>query len=75
MTETHEGESWRWTRLPPAGDDTELAVERFGEHPDEYFEMFPRIPAEERGRIPHTFSMLARKPSADDRGVTIAFAA
>ena len=41
-----------------------LTVERFGEHPDPYFEMFPRLPEEERRKIPHTFSMLARKPSA-----------
>lgn len=41
-----------------------LSVERFGEHPDEYFTAFPNIPVEERLKIPHTFSILARKPGA-----------
>ena len=73
MTDIHEGEQWRWTPLPPADDDAEVrrrheanrAAWNEGaehEHPDEHFEMFPRVPAEERQRIPHTFSMVARKP-------------
>ena len=33
-------------------------------HPDPYFEIFPRVPPEERRQIPHTFSMLARTPRA-----------
>jgi SAM-dependent methyltransferase len=41
-----------------------LTIERFGEHPDPYFEIFSRVPPEERRKIPHTFSMLARKPRA-----------
>jgi SAM-dependent methyltransferase len=39
-----------------------LVVERFGEHPDAYHEAFPKIPMEQRKQVPHTFSMLARKP-------------
>jgi hypothetical protein len=31
-----------------------------GEHPDEYFEMFLRMPAEERRRDPHTHVLDAR---------------
>ena len=40
-----------------------LTVERFGEHPDQYYEGFPNIPSPDRERIPHTFSMRARKPA------------
>lgn len=39
-----------------------LIVERFGEHPDDYFPAFPHVPPEQSATIPHTFSMLARKP-------------
>jgi SAM-dependent methyltransferase len=41
-----------------------LTVEHFGEHPDDYHEAFPNIPKEQRKQVPHTFSMLARKPRA-----------
>lgn len=41
-----------------------LHVERFGEHPDEYFDGFPNLSAEQRRKIPHTFSIMARKPRA-----------
>jgi hypothetical protein len=33
-----------------------------GEHPEPYWEEFPHLKAELRGRIPNTFSLLARKP-------------
>jgi len=39
-----------------------LVVDHLGEHPDPYWEEFPRLKAELRGRIPNTFSLLARKP-------------
>ncbi len=39
-----------------------LSVEYFGEHPDEYWRAFPRLPAEERIKLPMTFSMIAQKP-------------
>ena len=38
-----------------------LAVVHFGEHPEPYWEEFPNLRLELRGRIPNTFSMLARK--------------
>ena len=38
-----------------------LHVEYLGEHPDPYWELFPRLRPELVGRIPLTFSMLARK--------------
>jgi SAM-dependent methyltransferase len=40
-----------------------LAVVHFGEHPESYWEEFPNLKSELRGRIPNTFSMLARKGS------------
>lgn len=39
-----------------------LVVEQVGEHPDPYWEVFPNLKPELRGRVPLTFSMLARKP-------------
>lgn len=39
-----------------------LDIEHLGEHPDEYYEVFPQLPVEERRRIPQTFSLLARRP-------------
>lgn len=47
-----------FTALTNAG----LRVERMGEHPEEYWDIYPNLKAELRGRIPMTFSMLARKP-------------
>jgi SAM-dependent methyltransferase len=47
-----------FTALTDAG----LAVEQFGEHPDEYWRSFPRLSEAERARLPMTFSMTARKP-------------
>ena len=38
-----------------------LRVQHFGEHPDPYWDEFPRLKPELRGRIPMTFSLLARK--------------
>ena len=52
-----------FTALTGAG----LAIERFGEHPDPYFPLFPNVPEADRRKVPHTFSMLARKPRSSDR--------
>jgi len=41
----------------------ELAVELFGEYPDDYWDSFPNLRPELRGRIPMTFAMLARRPA------------
>jgi len=38
-----------------------LAVVHFGEHPEPYWDEFPNLKPELRGRIPNTFSMLAKK--------------
>jgi ubiquinone/menaquinone biosynthesis C-methylase UbiE len=39
-----------------------LCVERFEEYPDLFWNQFPRIPDEITGCLPHTFSLLMRKP-------------
>jgi SAM-dependent methyltransferase len=38
-----------------------LAVVHFGEYPEPYWEEFPNLKPELRGRIPNTFAMLAKK--------------
>jgi len=39
-----------------------FVIERLGEHPDRYWDAFPNLRPELRGRIPMTFSVLARRP-------------
>ena len=39
-----------------------LAIERFEEYPEPFWNQFPNMPAETLHRLPHTFSLLARKP-------------
>ncbi|MCI0662056.1 MAG: class I SAM-dependent methyltransferase [Acidobacteria bacterium] len=39
-----------------------LNIEHFGEHPDKYWEYFPNLRLELAGKIPMTFSLLARRP-------------
>ena len=39
-----------------------LAVIHFGEHPNSYWEEFQHLRPELHGRIPNTFSLMARKP-------------
>lgn len=41
---------------------TGLVVEHLGEHPDEYWDAFPRLEPSEKAKIPLTFTILARKP-------------
>jgi len=38
-----------------------LRLERFEEHPDQYWEQFPNLPNELASRLPHTFSLLMRR--------------
>ncbi len=40
-----------------------LGIEHLGEHPDPYYDGFPRLPPELSARLPMTFSILARKPA------------
>src|SRR5262249_51702722 len=39
-----------------------LKLERFEEHPDLYWNQFENLPADRARRLPHTFSLLMRKP-------------
>lgn len=39
-----------------------LVIEKLGEYPDAFWEEFPRLKSELRGRIPNTFAIMARKP-------------
>lgn len=39
-----------------------LRIEHLGEYPDEYWDVFPNLRSELRGKIPLTMSLLARKP-------------
>ena len=39
-----------------------LTIEYLGEHPESYWDSFPHLKPEYTGRIPMTFSLLARKP-------------
>lgn len=41
---------------------TGLIIEKLGEYPDAYWEEFPRLKPELRGKIPNTFAIMARKP-------------
>jgi SAM-dependent methyltransferase len=41
-----------------------LTVERFGEYAEDYWDSFPNLRPEHRGRIPLTFAMLARRPAS-----------
>jgi hypothetical protein len=36
-------------------------IDQFGEHPEEYWRSFPRLPENLRRRLPMTFTMTARK--------------
>lgn len=40
-----------------------LILERFEEHPDLYWDMYPNLPKDTISRLPNTFSLLARKPA------------
>jgi len=41
--------------------ETGLRLERFEEHPDLYWEQFPKMPEEMARRVPQTFSLLMRR--------------
>jgi ubiquinone/menaquinone biosynthesis C-methylase UbiE len=56
--------AWTIGELIGATLEAGLVIERFEEHPDEYWKEFPKLPEAERRKIPNTFSLLARKDSA-----------
>ena len=63
-----ERQSEKFERLWPLGAvfgalrRAGLAVEHLGEHPESYWDGFPHLRSELRGKIPMTFSLLARRP-------------
>jgi SAM-dependent methyltransferase len=48
------------TALAEAG----LVLEWLSEHPEHFWPQFPHVPADQLRRLPHTFSLLMRKPAA-----------
>jgi SAM-dependent methyltransferase len=54
----------QWTFGPILNSLVEagLRLERFEEHPDLYWNQFENLPSETAARLPHTFSLLMRKP-------------
>ena len=53
---------WTLAEIFSALTQARLVVERLGEHPEMYWESFPNLKPEYLGRIPLTFTMMARKP-------------
>ena len=52
---------WTVSQIVNAIIGAGLIIEKLGEHPDPYWEMFPNMPKEMLERLPQTFSVLARK--------------
>ncbi|MBI4927215.1 MAG: class I SAM-dependent methyltransferase, partial [Anaerolineae bacterium] len=52
---------WTLSQIFQAVTQAGLSVIHFGEHPDPYWELFPHLQPELQGKIPLTFSLLARK--------------
>lgn len=53
---------WTLSQFFNAFTQAGLTVTHFEEHPDAYWDCLPNLKPELRGRIPLTFSMMARKP-------------
>ena len=54
--------NWTLSEVVQAAIDAGLVIDVFSEHPDEFWEAFPELPAAERERIPNTFSLCAHRP-------------
>lgn len=52
---------WNLGQIVTAVASAGLRIEKLVEHPDTYWDMFPKIPADVIRRLPNTFSLLARK--------------
>lgn len=52
---------WTLGQLLNALVDAGLLLERFKEHPEQYWEQLPNLPKEVADRLPQTFSLLMRK--------------
>ncbi len=54
---------WTIAAIFEALRSTGLAIERLGEHAEPYYDCMPNLRPERRGRLPLTFSLLARRPA------------
>lgn len=54
--------AWKLSDIVNATIGAGLALERLDEHPDPFWNEFPRLPEGVRRRFPNTFSLLARRP-------------
>jgi SAM-dependent methyltransferase len=61
QTAKHE-RLWKLSDVVNALVEAGLNVTYLGEHRDEYWEAFPKLSAEEKAKLPMTFSVVARKP-------------
>jgi len=52
---------WTMAEVVQSLIDAGLRIELFGEHPEDYWESFPNLPAELAATLPKTFSILARR--------------
>lgn len=53
---------WRPGQVIASLVEAGLHIERFDEHPQIYWNQFPELDPEVAARLPHTYSILARKP-------------
>jgi SAM-dependent methyltransferase len=53
---------WTLGRIMNALVDAGLLLERFEEHPEQFWNVLPNVPREVADRLPHTFSLLMRRP-------------
>lgn len=63
--EVPEAVEWQWTlgQIVTSVARAGLRVEELREHPDRYWPKYGAMPEELADRLPHSFSLLARKPS------------
>lgn len=59
---THHERLWNLGEIVTALCKAGLVTTYLGEHPEDFWDSLPNIPAEQKARIPLTFSLLARKP-------------
>src|SRR5438874_382138 len=52
---------WTLGHIMNALIDAGLLLERFEEHPEQYWNPFPNLPREIANRLPYTFSLLMRQ--------------
>ena len=62
MAVKHEA-AWNLMDIFNALRGAGLVVDYLGEHPDEYWDIFPNLKQDLRGKLPLTFSIMARKPA------------